>query len=69
MLTELGTVETWYQYANGWMLDLVVSLNNISEIPKVLSLSFGWEEYDQCDSQYTGYVSVECVVTFCTNFD
>jgi hypothetical protein len=36
------------------MLELVVSLNNMTDIPHVLSLSFGWEEYDQCDSQFTG---------------
>eukprot|EP01012_Entosiphon_sulcatum_P064123 TRINITY_DN92898_c0_g1_i1.p1 TRINITY_DN92898_c0_g1~~TRINITY_DN92898_c0_g1_i1.p1 ORF type:complete len:606 (-),score=48.04 TRINITY_DN92898_c0_g1_i1:8-1795(-) len=41
--------ETWYIGAKQWLYDWAADMVGWEAVPKVLSLSWGWTEFDQCD--------------------
>jgi tripeptidyl-peptidase I len=48
MVDIASNVELWYMNYNGWIYDMALDVFNRDERPDVLSLSYGWAEWDQC---------------------
>ena len=42
-------VDLWYWQGKNWLYSLAVDFFNASEIPEVISMSWGWAEDNQCD--------------------
>jgi subtilase family serine protease len=48
-------VQNWYYTVkSGWIYEMAVELNALSDVPQVVSISYGWPESDSCDSSVTG---------------
>jgi len=43
-----ANAELWYEDSNGWMYEWAVDFYNRNRKPQVISLSWGWNEEDQC---------------------
>lgn len=46
----------WYWTENDWLYDWASTFFAAADVPQVVSLSYGWAEYDQCD------ISDECSI-------
>ena len=44
-----GDISLWYEDFNGWMYSWAVDFFNRQKVPQVISLSWDWNEQDQCN--------------------
>lgn len=52
MLLNYDGVNVYYGQTNGWLIDGYYDMLNIAlkgNLPDVISISYGWNEYEQCD--------------------
>jgi subtilase family serine protease len=71
MMSQVAeNVELWFWDENQWLYSFAVNFFNKTDIPDVISMSWGWAEYDQCSittcnnitaSQYINRVNTEYI--------
>ena len=71
MMSQVANnVDLWFWDENQWLFSFAVHFFNKTKIPEVISMSWGWAEYDQCSitncsnltaSQYINRVNMEYV--------
>ena len=53
MMSQVGeNVDIWFWNSGQWLYSFAVSFLNMSQVPDILSMSWGWSEKDQCDQGY-----------------
>jgi len=54
LMTIGAGAQNWYYTVNdGWIWEMAVELNNMTQQPPIVSISYGWPELDSCDSSIT----------------
>ena len=71
MMSQVAeNVELWFWDENQWLFSFAVNFFNKTNIPDVISMSWGWAEYDQCSitncnnitaAQYINRVNAEYI--------
>jgi hypothetical protein len=72
MLLNYGGVNVYYGETNGWLIEGYYDMLNLAldkKLPDIISISYGWSEYDQCSvTTCNNYTSQQYVMQTNINF-